>query len=379
MNSNFMKNYIAIVMLFGLSLLSTNLLAQEKKQSDEEKKQAIATAQKTLEYIQQSDTIGFKSLMHQLWLDEVTDDQIKMVFNSFKYYLDNYAPPANLDEINVISQHIDNGMLKGMLRTVNFRYVSKNNADSVRMILVGVFDSSKIVNVNLSNPIMQRKLIEPKPTQLHLKGLNLQYKDVSWFRIWYNNGFKDDKKIAGRPYYAVTGGKFDVKALQKQGKDRMRSFHNVETTDTEAVKKMEMSMDSLANIAAIFMSRSDNETLLKDKKVKKMMADVFKYVNQANVDSTDFHFLDKNEKGNPEYIRLRINFTNEEYKNLGEFSIRCVLTDDLGTEGTTSDYIEVKHSELTRYLLSKAKNPELLAALRRLADYDWGDNYEENP
>lgn len=374
---NLMKNYIAIAMLFSFSLFSINLLAQDKP-SNGDCKQAIATAQQALAYIEKADVTGFKSLMNGEWLGEVTDEQLEKIFEEFKYCSYNYNPPADPSQINVMTMPADGDDLKGTIFVVFLRYVSKKDVNTASKIAVTVSDSSKIMNVDFSDLIRQRESISAESEYSHLDSFNLQFKDISWFRVLYNNGYRNNKNVDGKPYYAVTGGKFPVEVLKRQYKEKFMNFAKKETKDEEVLKQIEISADSLSGFFGTLLAENDNEALLKDEKVEQIIADVFRYVNEAKVDSIDYQYYGYDRKENPENVTLRVCFNNDEYKDLTEFIISCKLSTQTDQENL-SDYIILVHSEQTRYLLSKAKNPKLFAALRRLADYDWGDNYEENP
>lgn len=339
-------------------------------------------SKKVLSYIQQSDIEGFRSVLHSS-LEAITDDQIEAGFRPFKYILDNYTPPSDISQVEIKNHEVniqqEDFSLEGDIYLIELPYVSKNNSDSVRHITLTLFDGLELMGLNIYDPNKKSEILIPEPSQPHLDAFNLQFKDVSWFRIWYSNGYRKDKRINEQYYYAVTGGKFSFGSRGDDAKGQINDYLDPEGENSESMNTVETALDSLISIGSAVLSRSDNETLLKDEKVQEMMQDLFDQINKAKIDSIDYMYLDDQEMSNPEDIYLRIDFSNDEYKNMGEFQIKCVLTDEPGTKENSSDYIIVKHSQQTRYLLSKAKNPKLFAALRRLADYDWGDNYEENP
>jgi hypothetical protein len=171
------------------------------------------------------------------------------------------------------------------------------------------------------------RIIEPKRTEPHLDTIDLNIENLSWFRIWYDDGAKIQKRYGlHKGFYAVSG---NYENLGKYG-------------------------------------------------ISELLQEIFDQLNSSEFDSLDFKYLENKKIGDPEYIRLRMRFDIAEYKSLGEFEIYCFLDQEEGINEELFDYIIFKHTEKTRYLLLKEKNRELLKKISELAHHDYGRNYELN-
>ncbi len=169
-----------------------------------------------------------------------------------------------------------------------------------------------------------RRLIEPKHSEPHLEKHSLSYDEIKWFRIWYGSGYQKNQYEDGYGHYAVSGDKTKVDEL------------NIE-----------------------------NE-----------LSQLFKLINTAKIDSTDFKYLRASHKGDPEYIYLRFKFNNEPYNDFGESSIYYTLSEEPGKTEESSEYIILKHSHKTRYLLKKENNPQMVELLENIT-YKKYDKYLE--
>jgi hypothetical protein len=172
-----------------------------------------------------------------------------------------------------------------------------------------------------------RKIEEEAKKKPHLEKFNLKAEQVDWFRIWYDKG----------PVKNDLGNKSGVYAL------------------------------------------SGNKTMLKTAKIYKLYSEILNLVNTAKIDSTDINYSFTKTIGNPEYLYLRMTFNNSDYKDLGEFSILTILTEEKGVDELYKGYIIVKHSETHRYFLKISENMELWNKLNELAHIDHGNLLEKNP
>jgi len=205
-----------------------------------------------------------------------------------------------------------------------FKY-QKEGTKKVIYFRIAVTDNRKIFGMNISdkNPLKQN-VIEPEHTQRHLDRLDLQAGHITWFRVWYESGFKNEVRYAGKNYYAASG---DRKALDRLGN-------------------------------------------------KKLLQELFVMVNGAQPDSVDFRYMDEEIFGNPEIISLRFMFDNSSNRGLGEFKLTCHFEDEPGEEEIMSEYIVLKHTEKTRYLFLKEKHRNMVEKLKEIAGYNYGTYYE---
>jgi hypothetical protein len=128
-----------------------------------------------------------------------------------------------------------------------------------------------------------------------------------------------------------------------------------------------------------FYAVSGDNQKLNEIGVKDKFQKLFNLIYTAEFDSLDFKYLREDEVGDPEWIYLRMKFNNEDYKNLGEFEISYFIKEEQGKKEIMSDYIILKHTDKTRYLIRKDKNQDIIKILTEIAHYDYGDYYERYP
>lgn len=172
-----------------------------------------------------------------------------------------------------------------------------------------------------------RKIEEEAKKKPRLEKFNLKADHVNWIRIWYDKG----------PVKNNLGNKSGVYAL------------------------------------------SGDTTMLKTAKIHNLYSEILNLVNTAKIDSADVNYSFTTTSGNPEYLYLRMTFNSSEYKDLGEFSILTILTEEKGVDELYNGYIIVKHSETHRYFLKIGENIELWNKLNELAHIDHGNLLEKNP
>ena len=135
-------------------------------------------------------------------------------------------------------------------------------------------------------------------------------------------------------------------------------------------------------IKALYISKSllsGDKTMLKTAEIYKIYSEILTLVNTATIDSTDINYSFTKTIGNPEHLYLRMTFNSPHYKDLGEFSILTILTEEKGVDELYKGYIIVKHSETHRYFLKISENMELWNKLNELAHIDHGNLLEKNP
>jgi hypothetical protein len=210
---------------------------------------------------------------------------------------------------------------------LSFPFQNKINKDSLKYFHITVINN-EIYRFLINDYPPGRSIIEPKHNEPHLNKINMQTDNISWFRIWYDDGSKINRKYGNNiGYYAVSGQKKEL---------------------------IEIGM-------------------------KKQFQETFNLINAAKFDSLDFKYMRENEIGDPEWIYLRLKFDNEEYKNLGEFEISYFIDEEDTKKEIMSDYVIFKHTDKTRYLLLKNKNPELVQKLMEIAHHDYVKYYDRNP
>ena len=71
-------------------------------------------------------------------------------------------------------------------------------------------------------------------------------------------------------------------------------------------------------------------------------------------------------------------FDNPEYKNLNEFSLLTLITEQPGFEEDDMGYIVLVHSKAIRYFYKIENNKELFKKLKELAYINYGNHLERN-
>lgn len=362
-----------VLVLFSLLLLvfNVNLYGQANTSLD--------IAKRGLQFIKNGQRDSLMSVLDERVARVVKKEQIDKIMRNGKSLINNSNYP--LDSVITVTNSIV--MLDGekyKIDNYSIPFVQKNNKDSISYFLVSVLENTKITKLAISTTPSGMRIMEPARTEPHLKKLNLKFKDVIWFRIWYNNGYKKDRIVNGKNYYAVSGGIFESEnQVTKQIQDVLNSI-TISTTMSSS-EKIEKSnyLNGVLNQLERSQLNLSNQYSIKDSKVKKLFQNVFDNINIADIDSIDYKFLKEGLVGDPESIYLRFKFRNKKYKDLEEFQIFCFFEEESNKKELMSDYIIIKHTAKTRYLLLKAKNEKLVEALKELAYYDYKDYYEDNP
>jgi len=172
-----------------------------------------------------------------------------------------------------------------------------------------------------------RQMEEAAKSKPHLEKFDLQTENLTWIRIWYDNG----------PTSNEFGNESGVYAL------------------------------------------SGDSKILKKAKIDKLVSDIFRLINSAEIDSTDYKYSLRRTAANPEYVYLRMTFENYNYQEFNEFSIFTVLTAEERVDELSDGFIVIKHSEVFRYFLKVENNKELFNKLAELGRADYGELVERNP
>jgi hypothetical protein len=287
---------------------------------------SILIAKKSLRYIQENKTDSLKGLLNSKVLKMAKPEQIDWLMRKGKIVLNNYEYP---NDTSVLKSQKTNYSMGGkqVIEMFSFPFQSKVHKDSVKYFHITIADN-EIYRFLLNDYPPGMRIIEPKHSEPHKDKINMQSDNLKWFRIWYDGGVYNKKRFKNETgFYAVSG-------------------------DNQKL----------------------NEIGVKDKFEK-----LFNLIYTAEFDSLDFKYLREDEVGDPEWIYLRMKFNNEEYKNLGEFEISYFIKEEQGKKEIMSDYIILKHTDKTRYLMRKDKNQDIIKILTEIAHYDYGDYYERYP
>ena len=287
---------------------------------------SLIIAKKALKSFQENNTDSLKILIDSKVLRKSKPEQITWIMREGSKILSNYKFPN--DTLILKSQNI-NYTTAGVfvINTLTFPFQNEVYKDSVKYLHITLINN-KIQKILINNYHPGINIIEPKRTEPHLQKIEMETENIRWFRIWYDGGSTNNKKYGSNTgYYAVSGNK---EKLERIG-------------------------------------------------VKNIFQELFNLISTANFDSLDFKYLREDEIGDPEYIYLRLRFDNEQYKNLGEFQISYYINEENGKKEELSNYIVLKHTEKTRYLLLKDKNQEIIQKLTEIAHHDYNKYYEIFP
>jgi hypothetical protein len=287
---------------------------------------SILIAKKSLRYIQENKTDSLKGLLNSKVLKMAKSEQIDWLMREGKLVLDNSEYP---NDTSILKSQKTNYSMGGkqVIEMFSFPFQSKVHKDSVKYFHITITDN-EIYRLLLNDYPPGMRIIEPKHSEPHKDKINMQSDNLKWFRIWYDGGVYNKKRFKNETgFYAVSG-------------------------DNQKL----------------------NEIGVKDKFQK-----LFNLIYTAEFDSLDFKYLREDEVGDPEWIYLRMKFNNEDYKNLGEFEISYFIKEEQGKKEIMSDYIILKHTDKTRYLIRKDKNQDIIKILTEIAHYDYGDYYERYP
>jgi hypothetical protein len=325
MKKNQKTLFVIVIILIGFASCRFSY-SEPEESSGNDKSSDLIIAKKALRFIKNDNVDSLKSLLNPKILKRVKKEQIDWLMKEGQAVLNKYEYP--LDTAIIVNKTTNISMSgKRVIKNFSFPFKNKTQNDKEKYFHITIVNG-EIYKLFLNDHPPGMRIIEPKWTEPHLENLDLQSDNISWFRIWYDDGFKKDRKYGlHNGYYAVSGKK---SKLEKIG-------------------------------------------------VKRQFQEIFDLINKAEFDSTDFKYLRDQEKGDPEWIYLRMRFNNEKYEDLGEFSISCFLDEKGEKKEIMSDYIVFKHTKKTRYLLKKEKNKELVEKLRDLAHYDYDGYYEKVP
>ncbi len=383
----YVKIAIITICLTTINIISTSAFSQNKDQS-------VEVSLKALKLLLDEDYKGFKDLFLQEALGNATDEQFETISIQMKQILDKYdlilAEEIKMDSIDLEGKDLDHVLnlmkisttkTKIQLNNLIIPILSRTEKDSIKYIKSTVLDKESLIGFNIlkGNPFekTKRRIIETVGKAPHLESFNFDINDLKWFRIWYNNGYKKDRKINNRNYYAVPGGSYQPNTAQL---DSMRNtILNNKSLSAEERKKAKNEFDAFYAIMEAGLGDMSNEESIKDTQIRKLLQELFKQINRAKVEIKDYQYLKEEDKGNPEYIYLRFLFNDSKYKNFHELKVRLILQEEPNISEPLSPYIEIKHSEKTRYLLLKDNNKDLVKILKKIAYHDYKDFYEENP
>ncbi len=320
-----MNRTSTLILIIFLTGCKFNYSGPVQNANDPETKVAMTVAKNALRFIKKSELDSLKSQLEPTVLSKVKPEQLNWLMKEGKQIMGNSAYPA--DSSIIISQSVNFSVTgKTTVNMFSFPFQNVNNKDSVKYFHITVAND-KIYRLLLNDYPPGMRIIEPSHSEPHKTNLNLQTNNLSWFRIWYDGGQGNNKKYRNeKGFYAVSGGLED---LERTG-------------------------------------------------VRDKFQQAFDILNNADYDSLDFQYLRDREVGDPEWIYIRMKF-NGEYSSLGEFEISYFINEEKGKKEVMSDYIVFKHTDKTRYLLDKEKNPELVILLTEIAKYDFEGFYERYP
>lgn len=325
-----MKSYIKLSFFafFILLISSCKFSYNEPSKIDNKLNQtsSLVLAKKSLRFINENKSDSLKLLLNPKILKMVKPEQFDWLMKEGKIVIDNYEYPN--DTLVIKSQQTNYSLTgKQLVEMYSFPFKHKTHKDSLKYFHITIADN-EIYRLFLNNYAPGITFIEPKHTEPHKDKINMQTENLKWFRIWYDGGKGNNKRFKNEiGYFAVSGDK----------------------------EKLE------------------------DIGIKNKFQKLFDLINNIKFDSLDFKYMREDEVGDPEWIYLRMKFNNEEYKNLGEFDISYFIKEENGKKEIMSDYIVLKHTEKTRYLIKKEKNPEIVNVLNEIAHYDYSGYYESYP
>lgn len=316
------------ISILYLSLVSCNFSysSESSNSTDPASLNNMDLAKKALRYIETEKADSLLSLLNSSVRQKVKKEQIDWLIKEGKSAIQKSTFPN--DTSVIISKSVNFSLTgKKEIEMLSFPFQSKTQKDSIKYFHFTIADN-EIHRLLLNDYPPGMRIIEPTHNEPHMDKHKLSVTNISWFRIWYDDGSKINKRYGNNTgYYAVSGDKGKLK-----------------------------------NIG-----------------IEKLFQEIFDLINNATYDSTDFKYLREDEKGDPEWIYLRLKFDNPEYKNLGEFEISCFLDEEEGKREIMSDFIVFKHTDKTRYLFLKDKNQRLVDKLKELGHHDYGKHYELFP
>jgi|GEM_PF-2888870 len=316
-----------VFLLFLLSINTGFLFGQANMDSEYE------VSLKALAAIRENNIDAFKALMDENILKTVKEETLTQYVSTASDIVKKYDKVAPKEFVLSGTSAVNYQNKDINILSLIFPFPPPNKPEIVsdQQIIFMFSDDiqkGKIVGFRIrdfAGPAL--KIEEEAKKKPHLEKFNLKANQIDWFRIWYEKG----------PVINDLGNESGVYAL------------------------------------------SGNKTMLKTAEIFKIYSEILTLVNTAKIDSTDINYSFTKTIGNPEYLYLRMTFNSSYYKDLGEFSILTILTEEKGVDELYKGYIIVKHSETHRYFLKISENMELWNKLNELAHIDHGNLLEINP
>lgn len=288
---------------------------------------------KALDAIRENNIIAFKSLIDDDVLRTIKEETIVHYMNSATEIVKKYDIVAE-KEFVLLGTSATNYLNKDInLLSLIFPFPPPTkqeivSAQQIIFIFSDDMQKGKIIGFKLRDFAGPARKIEEQAKKIpHLGKFNLKVNRIDWFRIWYDKG----------PVNNDLGNKSGVYAL------------------------------------------SGNKRMLKSAKADVLLSEILTLINSAKIDSTDINYSFTKTIGSPEYVYIRMTFSNLKYSNLGEFSIFTILTAEKGIDELSKGYIILKHSSTHRYFIEISKNKELWNKLTELAHLNHGNLLEKNP
>jgi hypothetical protein len=288
---------------------------------------------KALAAIRENNIDALKALMDENIVKTIKEETFVQYVNSASEIVNKYDRVAQKEFILIGTATTIYQNKKINTLSLSFPFPPPNKPEIISdqhiiFIFSDDIQKGKIVGFRLRDFAGPAREIEEKAKKIpHLEKFDLIADNIDWFRIWYDKG----------PVQNDLGNKSGVYAL------------------------------------------SGDKTKLKTAKIYKLFSEIFTLINSAKIDSTDINYSFTKTIGNPEYLYIRMTFGNPEYKDLGEFSIFTILTEEKGIDEISKGFIILKHSETHRYFLEIAKNRDLWNKLNELAHLNYGKLLEKNP
>ncbi|MDW3649496.1 MAG: hypothetical protein R8P61_20670 [Bacteroidia bacterium] len=281
-------------------------------------------ANKALELIRNAQFDSLKKQLDPQFLSQYKPEKLDTILQEAKVILDSSIYPKE-SEIIITNSYLqtESGEKEGILFGFPFEQMGEENSRSIFQIIV---IREKIHGLGVLTFPSDLALIDPPQAEPHRTNFDLQTKDLSWFRIWYDGGMWDNKKYENREgYYAVSGSR---RELINTG------------IDTK-------------------------------------FQEVFDLLNKADFDSLDVRQVSDNQIGDPEWIYLRMKFEGEN-EDLKGLELSYFIKEEKGKEQSSSGYIILAHNYYTRYLLRAEKNPELVRLLTEIGRHDYTGYFESD-
>jgi hypothetical protein len=154
---------------------------------------SILIAKKSLRYIQENKTDSLKGLLNSKVLKMAKSEQIDWLMREGKLVLDNSEYP---NDTSILKSQKTNYSMGGkqVIEMFSFPFQSKVHKDSVKYFHITITDN-EIYRLLLNDYPPGMRIIEPKHSEPHKDKINMQSDNLKWFRIWYDGGVYNKKKI----------------------------------------------------------------------------------------------------------------------------------------------------------------------------------------